>query len=389
MQRRAMLIGIDARFALRERRGIGNYSLHLIRCLADASDANRYVLYTDVADTTGILPRKSNFRIKKLTSSNYIIWEQILLPLQAKKDNIDILHCLANTAPIYFHYGLKLISTIHDVSYLMPFSIMPRSPYIYQRLGRIYRKNIVPRSIKRASSIITVSRFAKKDILSNIPFLTEEKISIIYEAMSGVFRVTDKGFARSFVKEKYNISGKYVLNVGGRDPQKNTAFLVKNFLALKKAGAISEKLVIVGFSDYADIDQCIVNSGIADEVIFIDFAEENELVHLYNAAEIFIFPSLYESFGIPPLEAMACGTPVIASNTGAIPEIVGEAAMLINPRGNEEFKAAISVLLDDHILRQELIRRGLERVKKYSWVKMVRETLNVYETLRVTTQTSI
>ncbi len=376
-----MLIGIDAHFALRERRGVGNYSLSLVRGLAAMDDCNQYILYTDKEDVERVLPIKSNFRKKMLHSSNYLMWEQIQLPLIAKRDKIDILHCPANTAPVFLNHDIKLVSTIHDVSYLKPFSIMPRSPYLYQRLGRVYRKNIVPWTIKRASSIITVSEFARKDILSSIPFLNDEKVSVTYEAMSGAFRVIEKEAAHSFVRAKYGINGKYIFNVGGRDPQKNTAFLVESFLDLKKAGQLSEKLVIVGFADHthANFYKSIINSGIADEVIFIGFAEEDELVHLYNAAEVFIFPSLYESFGIPPLEAMACGTPVIASDAGAIPEIVGDAALFINPRSKEDLKSSLLQVLGDIRVKNELIRRGLKRVDQFSWSKTAKETLEIYE----------
>ena len=375
-----MIIGIDARFAVGLRRGVGNYTLNLIKCLADDDDYNRYILYTDKEDTENILPRKRNFQTKKLSSASYPVWEQILLPLQVKQDGVNLLHCTANTAPLLLSHAVKLISTIHDVSYLKPYSVIPKSPFIYQRLGRIYRRNIVPRSIRRSSAIITVSEFAKKDILAHISALSEEMVSITYEAMNNVFRVIDKEQAISFVKKKYGIMGKYILNVGGGDPQKNTAFLIRNFLELKRERKIMVKMVIVGIPDHrkADVYKDLKNSDLESEVVFIDFAGENDLVHLYNSAEAFVFPSLYESFGIPSLEAMACGTPIIASDSGAIPEIVGDAALMINPKNGDEFKASLLSLLENKDFKNDLINKGFKQVKRYSWKKMAECTLDTY-----------
>jgi glycosyltransferase involved in cell wall biosynthesis len=379
-----MIIGIDARFALGKRRGVGKYSLNLIRYLSEADKGNKYVLYIDREDVEGILPKRENFQIKNIGSWNYLIWEQILLPLEARKDKIDILHCTSNTSPVFLPRGLALVSTVHDVSYLKPYSVMPKSPYLYQKLGRVYRKAVVPKSLKKSDMVITVSEFAKKDILSHIHFLNEAKVFITYEAVSDVFKVIDKEDAKRFAKLRYGIAGNYILNVGGRDPQKNTAFLIENFIELKKTRRSLGKMVIVGFLNYnkTDFYKDLVNSGLKNEVYFIDFVSENELVQLYNGAELFVFPSLYESFGLPPLEAMACGVPVIASNTGAIPEIVGDAAMLINPKSKDEYRAALLRLLGEQGLRQELIRRGFERIKKFSWLKMAVETLSVYARLR-------
>jgi hypothetical protein len=136
-------------------------------------------LYTDRKDSEGIFPRQSNLCVKNIGFGGYFIWEQILLPLAVKKDKVDILHCLANTAPLFLPFGIKLVSTLHDVSYLKPYFIMPRSPYLYQRLGRIYRKIIVPRSLRKASAVITVSEFAKQDILTQIPYLDKIKFLLL------------------------------------------------------------------------------------------------------------------------------------------------------------------------------------------------------------------
>lgn len=378
-----MIIGIDARFAVRNRRGIGNYTLSLIHGLAEIDSHNEYILYIDKNDSENILPKQGNFKIKKLLPSNYLVWEQFILPMQVKKDGINILHCTGNTAPIFLSRSIKLVLTIHDVAYLKPYSVVPKSPYLHQRLGRMYRRNVVPRVIKRANMVITVSEFAKKDILNSFSTRNSKMVCVIYESSSKMLRSIPKKEAQSFCKSKYGITGKYVLNVGGRDPQKNTAFIVTNLLKLKLEGKLSEQIVIVGFSNWqkSDIYKAVEMSEYREDFKFIDFADQSHLMQLYNGAEVFIFLSLYESFGIPLLEAMACGVPVVASITGAIPEIAGDAALLINPDNGQELKAAMMKLLNDENLRNNLIARGLKQAKEYSWMKTAKKTLAIYESV--------
>jgi glycosyltransferase involved in cell wall biosynthesis len=378
-----MKIGIDARFAVHNRRGIGNYTLNLIQNLAEIDNYNEYILYIDKNDTENILPKRDNFIIKKLLPSNYLIWEQFMLPMQVKRDGIDILHCTGNTAPVFISKNIKLVLTIHDVSYLKPYSITPRSPYLYQRLGRTYRRNFVPRVINKANIVITVSEFAKRDILNIFPGCNSSMVRVIYESGNKRFQFIPKKEAQSFCKSKFGITGKYILNVGGRDPQKNTASIVTNLLKLKLEGKLSEQIVIVGFSNWqkSDIYKSLEMSDYRKDFKFIDFADQSDLMQLYNGAEIFIFVSFYESFGLPLLEAMTCGIPVIASTTGAMPEIAGDAAFLINPYNGQELQAAVIKILNDENLRDDLIARGLKKAKEYSWAQTAKQTLAIYESV--------
>lgn len=378
-----MLIGIDARFAVHNRRGIGNYTLKLIQNLGEIDNQNEYILYTDRDDTEEVLPRQKNFRIKKLHPSNYLIWEQIALPMQARKDSLDILHCTGNTAPIYLNTKIKLISTIHDVMYLKDYSAIPQSLSIYQRWGRIYRKMIVSLTIKHVAKIITVSNFSKNDIKEHFPSIKNEGIDVIYEAADERFRVVDRNDATVKIKNKFGIAGSYILSLGATDPRKNTELVIKKYIELRREKKIEEKLVIVGMPNWRQTKfyNMAYESSFAEDIMFTDFISEEDLVLLYNCATVFLYPSLYEGFGIPPLEAMACGVPVITSNTTSIPEIVGNAALLINPRDGKELEKVLLNLLNDEMLRKDLIKRGLEQVKNFSWKKMAKETLNVYESL--------
>lgn len=376
-----MKVGIDARFAVHNRRGIGNYTLKLIQNLAKIDFHNEYTLYTDHDDNDHVLPKRGNFKIKKLSPANYFIWEQIILPRQAKSDAVEILHCTGNTAPILLDKKIKLVSTIHDVMFLKDYSELPKSASLYQRAGRLYRKVIVPRTIRRLSVVLTVSEFSKRDIMHYIPKLRADVIKVIHEAASESYCCIDKTFARQDLNDRFGIDGEYILTLGALDPRKNTESVIAKFIELKTERKIRGELLIVGVPNWKQTNFCqmIQKSTFAKDVVFTEFISEEDLVSLYNGATVFLYPSSYEGFGIPPLEAMACGVPVITSNTTSIPEIVGNAALLINPADGEELKAALIRILHEEGLRNDLISRGLEQAKKFSWVRLARETLLVYE----------
>ena len=378
-----MRIGIDARFAVRSRRGIGNYTLGLINHLAELDHQNEYLLYVDSDDQERVLPIQENFRARKIGPANYAVWEQLLLPARAKEDRVDVLHCTGNTAPILLDRRIRLVVTIHDMMYLKTGSLLPRSACRHQRLGRVYRSVIVPRAARHAARVVTVSHFSKEEILTHLPFLRDEDVVVVYEAGNDTYHPLDRDDAVQQVRCRYGISGNYILSLGGIDPRKNTRLLVQSFLELKHQGTISERLLVVGvpkcaqtmFFDHADSSTC------RGETLFLDFVSEEDLLLLYNGATVFVYPSLFEGFGLPPLEAMACGTPVISSNTTSIPEIAGDAALLIDPTDGNCLKRVLADLLHDRCLCEQLTRRGFDRVRQFSWQKTAAETLAVYESL--------
>ncbi len=376
-----MKIGIDARFALRKRRGIGNYVLNLIRNLGEIDRTNRYILYVDCDDVENILPVQKNFTTKKLLLSNYFIWEQLILPMQAKKDNLDILHCTGNTAPIRMGKKIKLIITIHDVMYLKDYSELPRSPSMYQRCGRIYRKTIVPRAVRNVFKVITVSRFSKNDVIKHLTEVGEDRISVVHEAVDEMFCVLEKNDAVVETKDKAEVSEDYILTLGGTDLRKNTQLVIEAYLKLKEESKISEKLVIVGIPNWQKTQFCKVvqESPYRKDIIVTDFITKDDLVLLYNNATVFLYPSLYEGFGLPVLEAMSCGVPVITSNATAIPEVAGDAAFLMETLDVDTMKETIATVLENYQLRQNLIEKGFKQVKNFSWRKTATQTLKIYE----------
>ena len=376
-----MIIGIDSRFAIHNRRGIGNYTLKLIQNIALIDHNNKYILYIDKKDEEGVLPQQDNFEIKRFGPSNYFLWEQIILPFEAKKDVVDILHCTGNTAPIFLDKRIMLISSIMDVMYLKDYSELPKSTSAYQRMGRLYRKVIVPRTAGRLSKALTISEFSKSDIIKHLPKLNHEKIKVVYLAANESYRHLNKASASRKLKDRFGIKGDYIMALGAVDPRKNTEFIINKFLELKREQNLKEQFLIVGIPNWKQTKfyNLVRESNSKDDILFADFVSEDDLVFLYNGATLFLYPSLYEGFGIPPLEAMACGTPVITSNTTSIPEVVADAAFLINPQNGEELKSALLKLLHDENLRNTLRTRGLEQAKKFSWMKTAEDTLAIYQ----------
>ncbi|MBE9216257.1 glycosyltransferase family 4 protein [Plectonema cf. radiosum LEGE 06105] len=378
-----MIIGIDTRFALKNRRGIGNYTLNLIQALAEVDKKNPYILYTDCLDSEKLLPQNPNFITKKIIPANYLLWEQLTLPKQAIKDGVDILHCTANTAPAFLNKNIKLIVTVHDVMYLKKRSLLAESKVMYQRLGRIYRSVVVSNTIKNASKVISVSNYSKQDILHHFPNLKKNSIETTYEAADSAFRLLETNTALETVKNNFGLDKNYLLTLGGTDPRKNTKLVIQAFANLKNQKKIDEKLIIVGIPNpnKSQFYELVYSLNLENEVLFTGFVTQEELICLYNSASIFLYPSLYEGFGIPPLEAMACGTSVITSNTTSIPEVVGDAALQINPTNQEELEAAVYKLLFDHALKNDFIQRGLTRSKQFSWRRMAEETLAIYQSI--------
>jgi glycosyltransferase involved in cell wall biosynthesis len=378
-----LIIGIDTRFALKKRRGIGNYTLNLVHQLAKIDKKNQYILYTDKPDYDNLLPNNYNFKVKPLFPVNYLLWEQKTLPEQLIKDGVNIVHCTANTTPILINKKIKLITTVHDVMFLKNVNVLPQSDILYQRLGRTYRSLVIKKTINLSSKIITVSKYSKSDILQHFPDVQEELIQITYESADSAFEILETEHVNETIRDKLNINNKYLLTLGGTDPRKNTKLVIKAFAKMKQEKEIDLNLVIVGIPNWKETEfyKLVCSLKLEKEIKFTDFISQNELVCLYNYATLFLYPSLYEGFGIPPLEAMACGTPVITSNTTSIPEIVGDAALQINPNSQEELEAAIIKLLRDDSLRNELIKRGFTRAKQFSWRKMAEETLDIYKSV--------
>ena len=371
-----MLIGIDARYALRGLRGIGKYTLNLIKNLSRLDLKNKYILYLDRNDDT-ILPSQPNIEKKILRSQNYFIYEQFILPRQAVRDGIDILHCTGNTAPVFLSEKIKLVLTLHDVMFLLPKEIMPLSKSLYQRLGRIYRSILVNKIVDRAQEVITDSEYSRKEI-ERRTYIKKEKICKISLGVDSFFRPVAEKELLDSVRIKYNVGSKFILCLGGIEPRKNTTRFIYVLNSLRKEEDV--ELLIVGLSEKEKkyFMQLIHNLGIYKRVKLTGFVPESDLLLLYNAATLFLNATLFEGFGLPILEAFACGVPVITANRGAAAEIAGDSALLVDPADINSIREAITRLLSDEGLRYNLKKNGLEEVKHFSWEHAAKETLKIY-----------
>jgi len=240
----------------------------------------------------------------------------------------------------------------------------------------VYKRQ--PRTLKTADKIITVSNSTKNDLMNhfNIP---KEKIRVIFEAADEKFKSLNNKETKE-VKYKYHLNFPFILYVGGLAVHKNIPALIKAFYKVKKKG-IQHKLVITGTKrwKYKEIFETIDKLDLQNDVVFTGYVSDEDLPALYNAADLFVYPSIYEGFGLPPLEAMACGTPVITSNTSSLPEVVGDAGIMVDPYDVNGLADAMHEVLANEGLRANMIKNGLERAKMFSWEKCARETLKVYE----------
>lgn len=333
-----------------------NDEIFLIDCEENSSfpTMNKII----VAPFFNFLPKKSyfwNFYIQcKLLFCNY---------------DLDIIHSPENAIFFMKLKDVKKVVTIHDSMYLFPESTT--------LISKLRYKFIMPRVIHTSDKIIAVSYNIKKDLITSFG-VNESKIEVIYEAAHEKFKPLPKNEI-NFIKKKYNLKFPFILYVGLITMHKNISTLIHAYSKLKCRG-LRHKLVIVGPKGWKSngIYKLVKELNLQNDIIFTGKIED-DLPAIYNAADVFVYPSLYEGFGLAPLEAMACGVPVITSNTSSFPEIVGDAGIMINPYDIDGFVESIYSVLTDPVLREFMINKGFNNVKKFSWDKCAKETLSVYD----------
>ena len=377
-----MRIGIDAYYASCELRGMGKYIVRLVCGLLDADRSNEFVIYGDAHKFPGLTPRDGvEFRAPR--GWGYPIWEQVVLPEWALNDRLDLLHCPANTGPLVMNRHIRLVLTIHDVMCLVPSTILRPSRISRQRFGRAYRRIIMPRAVKRADSLITVSEFSREQI-SEYLHVERDRVHVVHEGISEEFAsLASRGEAPVERIGPVKHDDSFVLALGAGDPRKNTLGVIRAYALASQKLLPRVKLVIAGMRDwrYSEAYRLVQQLGLGNDVLFVGYVSEPALAWLYSHARCFLYPTLYEGFGFPVLEAMACATPVIASNRTSVSEIAGGAALLVDPSSSEAIAAAMLRVLGDAALQRELVLRGKARVHHFSWQSTVSQTMDVYSTL--------
>lgn len=368
-----MNIGIDARSACLYRgTGIGNYTYQLINYLNKLDKKNLYNIFIPQGASLNI-PLNKNFTISHTQcgiSDNF--WNKVNTPYNIKYDKLTIYHIPHNGIGIPHSKNSKIIVTLHDIiPYKMPQTVS--STYL-----KIFNKQI-KQILSMSDAIITVSNYSKNDIVNTFNY-PSKKIFVTHLASESIYKPIDKQKCKLFIKKNYSINSDFILYIGGYSPRKNLSSLIKSFYLITKFYNKNIKLIIGGKKgiSYPIYKNLVQKLKLEDKVIFTGFIPINHLPYFYNAASLFVFPSLYEGFGLPPLEAMACGTPVIASNKTSIPEVLMNGAYYINPMDINNMSNAIIKVLEDKSLKDKLIQNGIKRAKQLCWENTVISTIKAY-----------
>jgi len=376
-----MKIGIEGQRLFRSKKhGMDMVALELIRNLQKIDHENEYVVFVKPGEDDGVLKETSNFRIEKLAGGFYPFWEQVSLPRAVKKAGCDLLHCTSNTAPL--HSPVPLVVTLHDIIYLESSyrKILKGKGSNYQKFGNIYRRYVIPKILRKSRKIITVSQFEKKRIGDFFGITGDSRLEAVYNGVSEHFvPVTDK-LQLQKVKEKYSLPDRYFFFLGNTDPKKNTKGTLKAFSEFHKQTGSDIRLVMIDYDkdELHKILEEIGDPSLEDQIFLTGYVSNTDLPAIYSQCEVFLYPSLRESFGIPMLEAMACGVPVITSSTSSMPEIAGQAACIIDPSQPEDITAALYRLTNDKSYRDELIKNGFIQAQKFSWRTMAEKVLAIY-----------
>jgi glycosyltransferase involved in cell wall biosynthesis len=376
-----MKIGIEGQRLFRKKKhGMDMVALELIHNLQKIDDNNEYVIFVKPDVDRDCMHETANFKIVELSGSSFPIWEQYLLPRAARKEGCDILHCTSNTAPI--HTKIPLMITLHDIIYLESISVLKKGGTTYQKIGNMYRRFVVPKNVKKSKRIITVSNFEKDRIRNFFGYPEEVKTLVaVYNGVSEYFKVLDDKEELDRVKKLYNLPDEFIFFLGNTDPKKNTPGTLKAYSEFLKNSDKKIPLLMLDFgSDYLNkILDDIGDPDLKKHIQLTGYIKNTDLPAFYNLCTVFLYPSLRESFGIPPLEAMRCGAPVISSNTSSMPEIAGGAAHIVDPFNPSEIAKGISKIISDDDYKKSLVEKGLVQAAKFSWKKMAENVLHLYE----------
>ena len=371
-----MRIGIEAQRIFRKKKhGMDIVVLEVLRELQKMNTSDEYFVYAQPdADMTALQP-SDNMKLQISKAASYPVWEQKILPESYKNDKVDLLHCTSNTAPI--STKIPLVVTIHDIIYLEKWMITEGT--YYQRFGNLYRRWNVPKIAKKAEMIITVSDYERERIIEGLK-IPENRVKTVYNACGKHFTPDATPQELKAFKEKMNLPDKFILFLGNTDPKKNLPNVLKSIGILHQRGQLDFTLVMPDFGKehLLSILKAQNNEHLMNNIMLTGYIPNQELPNLYRLAQLFLYPSLRESFGIPILEAMGCGIPVITSNTSAMPEVAGRDAILIDPTQPEEIAQMIVSVLNNTALRAKTIAYGIERASQFSWEKTANQVLDIY-----------
>mgnify|MGYP000549758417 CR=1 FL=1 len=364
-----MRIGIDARLIYYRQAGIGQYTQSLIAGLAQEvspDQGDEFIILQHRHDGHPLTPGPHFKRRSTWTPCHHPL-EQLTLPLEIWPLRLDLLHSPDYIPP--FRRNCRSVITVHDLAFIhFPELLTAESARYYGQIDQ---------AVRDAEGIIAVSQSTKRDLM-NLLGVPAHRVTVVYEAASPIFRVIQDPAVLEDVRARYSLPPRFILFLGTIEPRKNLPTLIQAYRLLRARDV--PPLVVAGAKGWLfdSVLTLVEQLGLGEQVLFTGGIPWADVPAFYNLAEVLVFPSLYEGFGLPPLEAMACGTPVIAANVSSIPEVVGDAGLLVDPNDAAALAAALARLLNDAALRQDLRCRGLARAAEFSWHRAARETLAVY-----------
>jgi len=367
-----VVVGIDAHTLGSRSSGNETYYQQLLRHLAKTPrNEDRYIVYYTHPAGARRLPESESFRLKRIRPATPFWRIPFGFPLEFRSQGLDVFHAQYIIPP---YCKCKTVTTIADIAY-------EHFPESFSRFENLWSKVLIRRSAERADHIITVSEYSKNDVAKTY-HIDPRKITVTYEGAGDSYFPRDKGHCREQIAAKYGVSGPLLLYIGRLQERKNLRRLISAYSRLRQEG-LDEKLVLVGKKEwmFGDIHAHVQALGLVASVIFVGYVPPEDLPVFYNAAEAFVYPSIFEGFGLPVIEAMACGLPVLTSFGSSLEEVAGDAAVLVDPLSEEAIAKGLSKLLGDSSLRARLGQAGLMRSATFSFKKTAEQTIGVYEML--------
>jgi len=364
-----MRVGVDTRLMHYQPAGISRYTWHLLQALAELDTDDEFVILQHRKHRTPLL-QQLNFRRATLFAPVHHRLEQPMLAAELLRFRLDLLHSTDFIPPLFS--PIKSVITVHDLAFL-------HYPHFLTTVSAAYYGQI-DKAVAHAAHIIVPSEFTRQDLIAQLG-APADKVTAIHEAANPMFKPLPLDATRQEVSTRYGLPAHFILCVGTIEPRKNISGLLQAFAHLRaRYGSGDVALAIAGGKGwlYEETLELVKKLEIEQQVKFLGRVPDEELHKLYVAARCHIHPAYYEGFGLPPLEAMACGTPTIVSNISSLPEVVGDAALLVDPRDVEEMAVAMQRLLRDDDLHAELREKGLQRARVFSWERAARRTLDVY-----------
>lgn len=361
------VIGVDAHTIGMRKTGNETYMRNLVEQFAEIAPSDLSFTYYNTLPKERVPAMQWNGPVKRLRPHSPMVRIPLSFPLALWRDKVQLAHFQYVIPPVA---SCPAIVSIHDISYEF-------FPDCFHPAERRRMKLLIPFSGRKAAHILTISEFSKQEMIRQYR-LPADKITVTYLGASEAFRPMPD--AARHVSEQFGLTGSYVLGVGNLQPRKNLIRLIKAYAALRLPGRIEHDLVLVGQPAWrgSDVFAEIERLGIGQWVRTTGYVSESDLVALYSAADVFVYPSIYEGFGLPVLEAMACGAPVITTHVSSLPEVAGDAAILVDPMSESELSHALERVIHDRALRSDLIARGFDQARRFSWRRTAEETLQAY-----------